>query len=110
MKKYIAEPFGTEIFMYDNEKDFCSAYRRFTKDSPDVPLYADGITCQLENEDGMILVIGWFDPWWYSTLAHECSHAAFRVCGRHGVVLDYNNNEVHAYLLSHMMDRFLGVR
>lgn len=114
MKVFHAEPFGTKVLYFDNRKEFDKTYKAFTGVDPEYTGMTDGITSELEAEDGEhVILVGWFEmdgEWRYSTLAHECSHAAFRICGRHGVRLEPDNNETHAYLLSAMMDCFLGVK
>ena len=111
IKTYTAAPYGTTVVMVKDEKIYHQYYQETTKTRSVVNVKrSDGVTHQLETEDGgdMFLLIGWFRPWKISTLAHECSHAAFRICGNHGVILESDNNEAHAYLLSDMMDRFIG--
>lgn len=114
MKKtiYIANPFGTPVHFFDSREKFDRAYKAYTGHMPEYIGTPDGMTSSLEADDGdFLILVGWFEfegQWRYSTLAHECSHAAFRICGRHGVHLEPDNNEVHAYLLSGMMDCFLG--
>ena len=111
LKVYVAEPFGTRVVLARKEKLYQDYYHELTESrSPVNTRKSDGVTHQLSDEDGtaMLILIGWFKPYCISTLAHECSHAAFRICGDHGVVLEPDNNEVHAYLLSGMMDHFMG--
>lgn len=114
MKVFHAEPFGTKVLYFDNQKEFEKVYKAMTGMKPEYIGIPDGITSALEAPDGeYVILVGWFcvdGQWRYSTLAHECSHAAFRICGRHGVKLKAHNNETHAYLLSAMMDCFLGVK
>jgi len=110
IKLYVANPYGTKVLMVKDCRLYHKYYLELTKAKSGVPGYADGVTHQLETEDEMLILIGWFKPWKVSTLAHECSHAAFRICGRIGIDLEFDNNEAHAYLLSDMMDRFLGVK
>lgn len=110
--EYTAHPYGNHIIMVDNHKLFMSMYRKLTG-AEAVPLIngCDGICQQLNQDGGMpMFMVGWFEPHKYSTLAHECSHAAFGILGSAGVHLEHGNNEAHAYLMGDMIDVFLGVR
>lgn len=111
IRLYVASPFGTKVMMVKDSALYRKYYRALTNEDSSVnEKLTDGVTHQLETDDDMVILIGWFRPWKISTLAHECSHAAFRICGKHGVMLESDNNETHAYLLGDMMDEFMKVR
>lgn len=100
--------------MFYSKKEFEKAFTGLTGDKPVFKGTPDGITSELfnsKNDAGHLIMMGWFvndGKRRISTLAHECSHAAFRICDMHGVKVKPRNNETHAYLLSEMIDCFIG--
>ena len=58
---------------------------------------------------GVAILIGWFnkDP---ATLAHECSHAVWKIFGEVGVKCETDNNEMFAYLMGDMVRKFWSKR
>ena len=54
---------------------------------------------------GLAILLGWFSgtP---ATLAHECSHAVWKILGEVGVKCETDNNEAFAYLLGDIVRKF----
>lgn len=75
------------------------------KDSADDLDNTSGALAYYESNKGMLLILGWFNGK-QSTLAHECSHAVWRIMGTIGYLPSHCNNEPFAYLLGHMVGFF----
>ena len=103
-------PYGNHVAVCFNQTSFEREVSKMTGNKFELPhRRMDGITMQLDcKPEASVMVIGWFDPWRLSTLAHEASHCAFRICGCTGIVLEPDNNEAHAYMLSYIIDRVIG--
>lgn len=90
--------------MTTSRKKFTQA-QRYLSDAVDDPSKSNGMTSTYDSDNGMLILIGWFnkEP---KSLAHECVHAVFKILGLVNVQSDTNNNEAFAYLLGDMFNQF----
>lgn len=108
--EYMAWPYGNPVRLVKDRDLYLKMYKELIGKESQIGNECDGVTHQFDSDDGhTMFLIGVFTDS-VSVLAHECSHAAFRILGRAGVRIETDNNEAHAYLMSDMMDVFMGVR
>ena len=93
--------------MTTSRKKFNQACRYIDPDSTADGSVCGGMTATFDSKTtgGITVVIGWFTgkP---GTLAHECSHAVWKILGICGVRCETENNEAFAYLLGDMIKTF----
>lgn len=111
MTRFAAAPYHQMVYMTTSRKKFKQACLYIDPEST-----ADGSVCggmtatfDLMTTGGIAVVIGWFtgEP---STLAHECSHAVWKILGITRVRCETDNNEAFAYLLGDMVNKFWSKR
>lgn len=96
MKKYIANPYGSEVF-------FTQDANRFKRLAGFAVEDAAGITHWDENGTAIIMYVG---DGLLETLVHECCHATLYIFQRVGIDPACGNGEPMAYLLDSMFSCF----
>lgn len=99
MKKYIANPYGSEVF-------FTQDARQFKRKAGFAVEDAAGITHWDENGTAIIVYVG---DGLLETLVHECCHATLFVLQRVGIDPSCGNGEPMAYLMDSMFACFKNV-
>lgn len=109
MRKYakIKVPlFGGEIWLCKSDKEFAEAHKDSGLSLTAVP-GCSGVTVFLGESFAPICIVGIFNGK-FSTIAHEMSHACFRILSSMGVELDAGGgNETFCYLLDHLVSKSL---
>lgn len=105
--RYRGAPYRQTVWLARTRKEFTAAQEYIGGGKDDIS-GGNGFTATYYTEkQGIGILIGWFndDP---STLAHECSHACFKILGLCGVKVETDNNEAFCYLLGDMVSKFWG--
>lgn len=108
IRRYPAAPYRQVVWLARTRKDFTAAQEFISKQHDEHG--GEGLTATYYSKGGGIgILIGWFndDP---ATLAHECSHAVWKILGNCGVEVGTDNNEAFCYLLGDMIRKFWSKR